>query len=395
MQPSPRAVLTLLGRAIVFVCSWLVPRKQQLWLFMTGEGDRFADNSKYLYLYCEENTDVRNVWIGTDDEVVRTLRAAGYEAYTAGSLRGRYVMLRAGVFFETHGPIAPEYTGRARLVHLTHGNYLKTMLDDYTRDRPWIVTLAVELLFERRRQYVLTGDGPPMEHMSSMRSAPEDRMIVTGLPRNDVLFDAIPGEELGVNRDRLTEVIETARDRTVLLYAPTHREAYGAQNGTPLSELDFGLERIDQLLDKTGGQLYISPHPASTFDVDLTALAHVELLETGGDLYPFLRYCDVLLTDYSGIFYDFLLLDRPIVFYAPDLEAYIDDRGLYFDYHDHVPGPVAKTPAELATAIQDVLQTPDQHAADRQAVREQFYTDPDGKACERVYRTLYQQTGGS
>jgi len=358
---------------------------------MAGDGKRFADNSKYLFLHCESKDDVRNVWIATNDETVTELCDEGYEAYTASSLRGKYCMLRAGVFFETHGPIAPEYTGRARFVHLTHGNYLKVMLNDHIRDWPWVLEAAVEVFLERRRQYVVTSSGPPVENMKSMRGAPEERMLVTGFPRNDALHREISGERIGVNEEALEEVMESARNGDVLLYAPTHRTAYGEQNGIPLDKIDLGLAEVDVLLAEYGARLYISPHPDTTFDQDFDELDHVSLLETGGDLYPFLRQCDTLITDYSGIFYDYLLLDRPIVFYAPDLEAYVADRGLYFDYEEHVPGSIATTPELFLESIQDVLNGTDEYADDRETVRDEFYNDPDAKASERVYRTVIQE----
>lgn len=391
MRRGLSTLVWLFGLAIkpvIFAISLLVPRDDRRWVFMTGDGERFADNSKYLYLHCAETVDVRNIWISTAEETVAELRAEGYEAYLAGSLRGKYHMLRAGVYFETHGPIAPEYTGRARLVHLTHGNYLKAMLNDHTRDWPWIVDLAVDVFFERRRRYVVTADGPPLENTMSMRDAPEERMLITGFPRNDVLFEEHPGERLGLDESALEEFLTTAREGPVFLYAPTHRTAYGEHNGIPLSELDLGFDAVDQVLETHGGHLYVSPHPASTIDRDFADLEHVSMLDTGGDLYPFLRACDALLTDYSGIFYDFLLLDRPVVFYAPDLEAYTSDRELYFEYEEHVPGPVATDSAALLDAIADVLDGCDQYRSDREQVRDEFYADPDSSASERVYRAI-------
>ncbi len=388
MQTSLKALILIPIQAVVFLLSWLVPRDDQLWVFMAGDGDRFADNSKYLYLYCQGLDSIRNVWVGTNPEIAAKLQDAGYEAYTTNSFRGKYMLLRAGVQFETHGPIAPAYSGRAKLIHLTHGNYLKTMLDDHSREWPWIVRIAVELLFERRRRYVVTGSGPPAANMQSMRGAPSDRLLTTGFPRNDALFREMAGERLYLNEAALDNFTATAQEKTVLLYAPTHREAYGEQNGIPLSDIEFGFQRLDDILAANSGHLYISPHPASSFDQDLSDCDNIELLNTGGDLYPFFRECDVLVTDYSGVFYDFLLLDRPVLFYAPDLSAYLNDRELYFEYETHVPGVIATDPSEFADSIENILREDDCYSEKRQIVRSQFYDDPDGNACERLYKTV-------
>ncbi|ARS90812.1 CDP-glycerol glycerophosphotransferase family protein [Natrarchaeobaculum aegyptiacum] len=375
---------------MVFVLSLVVPRTDHIWVFMAGEGSRFADNSKYLFLHCDEKADVRNVWIGTDPEIIAEIRNAGHEAYLTRSLRGKYVMLRAGVYFETHGPIAPEYTGTARLVHLTHGNYLKVMLNDHTRDWPWLLEFAVDVFFERRRRYVVTSDGSPMDNMMSMRDVPAERMLVTGFPRNDVLLQDVRGERLGVDQRVLEEYLQVAGNGDVVLYAPTYREAYGERNGTSFAEFDIPFAALNDILADHDAHLFVSPHPATTFDHNLEGYDHVSVLETGGDLYPYLEHCDVLVTDYSGIFYDYLLLDRPMVFYAPDLKAYESDRGLYFDYEDHVPGPVATDSSQFVQSIREAMDGDDRYSDRREHLRDEFYADPDGNASERVVRAVVE-----
>ena len=380
-----RRLVRLLVAPVVFALSVLVPRDEDLWVFTAGdEGERFADNAKYLFLYCADR-EVRNVWITSSEATRDALQERGHEAYLAGSFRGRLVMLRAGVFFETHGPVWPAYTGRARIVHLTHGNYLKRMLTDHSRDWPRPVAMAVDLAFGRRRRYATTGSGVPAENTASMHDIPEERLLVTGFPRNDVLRAEIQGERIGLNAAALDAVEERASEGPVLLYAPTWREAYGGRNGAPFSEIDLALADLDDVLADHGGHLYVSPHPASSITVDET-LEHVSLLDSAGDLYPFMRHADALITDYSGIFYDYLLLDRPVLFYAPDLEAYTSDRPLYFEYEEHVPGPIARDADEFVEVVTDTLEGRDEFGEARTRRREEFYDDTDGSAAARMYR---------
>lgn len=337
-----RRLLAFLAMPFVFAFSMLIPRDEDRWVFMAGDdGERFADNAKYLFLACAER-DVRCLWITSSEATRDALTDAGYECYLANTRAGRWAMFRAGVFFETHGPVWPHYTGRAAIVHLTHGNYLKQMLADHSRDWPWILKVAVEIFFGRRRKHTVTGPGVPATNTKSMHEIEDDDLLVTGFPRNDVLFEEIPGERLGLNEAELDQFLEQANAGPVLLYAPTWRQAYGGQNGIPLADQDLPMAELDEVLDASNAHLYVSPHPATTFDEELSQRSNISLLDSGGDLYPFMRECDALITDYSGIFYDYLLLDRPMIFFAPDLEAYLEDRPLYFDYEDHVPGQVAQ-----------------------------------------------------
>ena len=90
---------------------------------------------------------------------------------------------------------------------------------------------------------------------------------------------------------------------------------------------------------------------------------------------------DVLVTDYSSVFFDFVLTDKPMVFLAPDLEAYRDDnRGFYLDYHETVPGPICLTTAEVVEAI--AARTPTLGPAQRSA--SEFAPLDDGSAAARV-----------
>jgi CDP-glycerol glycerophosphotransferase (TagB/SpsB family) len=90
------------------------------------------------------------------------------------------------------------------------------------------------------------------------------------------------------------------------------------------------------------------------------------------------------VTDYSSVIFEYALLGRPMVFFAPDLEAYEQERGFYFDYRRGVPGPVVGTTAELAAAIRD--PGPDVAAVHAFATRS--FDVADGGATTRVIREL-------
>src|SRR6185312_5367563 len=90
---------------------------------------------------------------------------------------------------------------------------------------------------------------------------------------------------------------------------------------------------------------------------------------------------------YSSTFTDFLLLDRPIIFYPYDLETYIEKEGLSFPYDDYTPGPKAYTPQELIQMLQKTLEQ-DTYIAERKRVRDLYHTYQDGNSSERIMRAL-------
>jgi len=108
------------------------------------------------------------------------------------------------------------------------------------------------------------------------------------------------------------------------------------------------------------------------------------------DIYPALRDVDVLVTDYSSVFSDFLPLDRPMLIYPYDLEWFVsEDRELYFDYREDTPGPVVRNPAEFPGRLIETIETDGAAYADRrEAVRQELFDHVDGNASKRVYEAL-------
>lgn len=390
LRSSIRRLFDVFGyglQFLVYSLSVLVPRDDSLWLFTAGTGSRFAENTKYLFLHCEDKSDVRNVWLTTEESLAEALRAEGYEAYRASSGRGRLLALRAGVFFRSHDPVLPELSGRARLVQLSHGNYPKET--GYDNDNPRydskLEELAGELLINRRTRYVVSSMGPPAAVVESAFRIPRERMLETGFPRTDIFYRDVPNARIGIDTGELERVQETG---TAIFYAPTWREAFDDTDGIPLEELDLGFQSLNDLLDDRDAHLFVAPHPESSLDTDMEELTNVSLLQTGGDIYPFLEYCDVLVTDYSGIFYDYLLLDRPIVFFAPDMEAFLSSRGLYHEYPDEMPGPVVTTTDEYTRLVRGVLEGRDDWEQSRANMRDTYYSYQDGASAERVYNAV-------
>jgi CDP-glycerol glycerophosphotransferase (TagB/SpsB family) len=197
-----------------------------------------------------------------------------------------------------------------------------------------------------------------------------------GYPRNDVYWTATADDVARIRRE-----LGVPEGSTAVLYAPTHRDhRTGFETGLDLEALcrAAGDEVVVLLrahyfydrgaLDRAGGRvLDVTAHPSSE-DVCLAA--------------------DVLITDYSSIMFDYAALDRPIVVYADDWEVYRDTRGVYFDLLAAPPGPVARTPEELAAVFRDRSYAGAESARLRAAFRERFCEFDDGRAAERVVRRV-------
>ncbi|MFB7917749.1 CDP-glycerol glycerophosphotransferase family protein [Streptomyces sp. NPDC056061] len=206
-----------------------------------------------------------------------------------------------------------------------------------------------------------------------------------GYPRNDVYFTAGPERAAEIRRSLAIDP-----DRTVLLYAPTHRD-YRKGFLPPVD--------LDRLTRELGPRYVVlvrahyfygrSAHLAADTRVrDVTGHPSVEELCLASD---------ALITDYSSLMFDYACLDRPIITHAPDWAAYRASRGTYFDLLSGRPGD---TPGAVTTTDDELLETlrggewrSAEAARLRSAFRERFCPYDDGHAAERVVRRLFLDEG--
>ena len=167
-----------------------------------------------------------------------------------------------------------------------------------------------------------------------------------GHPRNDVFF----GEAAKRLPAEVRRQIGLAADSRLCLYAPTFRDSGGEWKPIGAQEL------LSALADRFGGDwtLLFRPHPKSKgFKiVDTSGVSGdcVRDVSDYGDIQELMVAADVMITDYSGCIYDFVLSRRPGFIYAPDIERFAGERGLYYPL-DESPFQIAETPEALLSEI--------------------------------------------
>lgn len=203
--------------------------------------------------------------------------------------------------------------------------------------------------------------------------------LETGYPRNDRLVNATESEIAQVR-----EKLGIKPDQRVVLYAPTHREHH------PGYHPPFDPERFVETLGPNGLLLmrshYFHDRVKRSAPRNLgPQVRDVSDYPTVEDLY---LAADVLVTDYSSLMFDYAVLDRPIVIYAPDWEAYRLIRGVYFDITAEPPGAVALTFESLLDLFRTGAVDDDAATKARSQFRRRFCSLEDGRAAERVVRRV-------
>ncbi|MGI8433250.1 MAG: bifunctional glycosyltransferase/CDP-glycerol:glycerophosphate glycerophosphotransferase [Nocardioidaceae bacterium] len=262
-----------------------------------------------------------------------------------------------------------------------HGSPLKQI----AHDRPHLDFSN----WHHRRQLLIARDGWDFLLSQSefctgaLRSAfrYDGEVMEFGYPRNDLLVSAEADEVRNSTRDHLG----LSADQLVVLYAPTWRD--NLRLGRVFNKVLY-LDP-EAIVDRIPGSVvlvrghYNSVRAAEKVDPDRRVI-DVTRYPDIADLY---LAADALVTDYSSVFFDFVLTDKPMAFLAPDLTEYRDDnRGFYLDYHSTVPGPVCVNTDEVV----DVLSSPDEYAARRREFRATYTPNDDGKASARVIDAILE-----
>ena len=108
-------------------------------------------------------------------------------------------------------------------------------------------------------------------------------------------------------------------------------------------------------------------------------------MNSSSDIYAVLKYSTALITDYSSIYFDYLLLDRPIIYYIPDLYEYQTKcRGFYEPYENLTAGIYTTNENELINGLNNIICLKDEYKEKRKLLRDRMFVHQDGKNCERV-----------
>ena len=208
------------------------------------------------------------------------------------------------------------------------------------------------------------------------------KVAVTGYPRNDVLFDT--ARSVAAFDTSLPAEFTSAADseRTVILYLPTYRDS-------GKSYMNMNWERLDELMEDIGSTFFFKTHPVDRLKNEISC-KNVHQLPQLIDVYDLLPRTDILISDYSSIVFDFMMLNRPIIYYTPDLEEFLSSsRALNFHPKEIAVGPMCESFAELLAALEQiVLSGAAEYDSKRREVFPRLQAFRDGRASERVLAVI-------
>ena len=326
---------------LLSIISVMIPKSKKYVVVGGWYGKRYADNSRYMYEYLcahKEELGISKVFWFTKSEKIRDdLLNQGRDVLYGYSVRSIYWHLRSKVHIIDQNPrdILGLLSVRCIRINLWHGTPLKNF--GYLEDRKNCSPPKSDSLDRLSSggfwndAYVAATSDYAAQLISKAMNVPMNKMLVVSYPRTIKLY----------NQSSMSE-------KQIAFYLPTFRDN---KEVNPILKLD--LQDIDRHLREKNIKLIVKPHFADMANWSITQdMNNIEILDASQDVYEWLDKTDLLITDYSSVYFDFLLTRKPVLFFVYDLEYYkTKDRGFAVPFDQFTPGQKVYTGSDMFDAI--------------------------------------------
>ena len=405
-------ICIIFGWCIIVPLSRFIPRRGKHVIFIGRESGHFIDNVKYLFIQFLKSdvAGYKPIFLTEDKEEYKRLRELSINAVIYPSINSIRLLLTCPAVIVDHDlwvfKLRFFLLYHAIKVQLWHGagfKYvgilkIKKEIENSILHSGLIALYKIIGLIPTYDIFISTSEFYTREVFK--KSYRIKKIIETGYPRNDIIFcniEEILKEKLYLlNTD--TETIFRSLEYKkkgfrLILYAPTFRDS----GGDPIKDGALDLNRLNDFSKKNNLVFIFKFHPDPHFNYPEIAYSNILRYNPGLDIYPLFCVIDLLITDYSAIYTDFLLTKMPVVFFPYDMHKYIkSDRALQFDYDAMTPGPKCLAQDELQKEMERIIvEKKDIYASKRQKALNMTFKYCDGLSAERIIDMLLKRISGN
>ncbi len=362
-------------------------------LIVFGSEPDFSDNSRAFWDYVKDNPNYDTFWCIQNEQMYNRMLRQNIACGLYGSELADQKIEEADFFVTSSFEFSYVKKKNQKHISLWHGfplkliGYFSSASSDQDFETLKIITSQSDMINATSRFCQLT--------LSGMFSVDPNKVKVTGFPRNDYLFT-----ENG--RDNLRKIIDVEDDSKLIFYLPTMRKGL-KQEGQGFEEnifnyKDYDPKKLDEFLENNHAYIVAKLHFADNdyftkgnFELPkrLILLNTDSLNEQFLTIYHIMNAFDALISDYSSVYVDYLLLNRPVIFSCPDLEEYKRDRGFVVDDPSTLmPGAIIKTQDELICTLENIFKGKDEYKDLREEKMSFFHTYVDGNSSQRVLEQM-------
>ena len=398
-----RSELTIYSKMINFLLlplfwfSYFLPKKRNLWVFGAWFGERYSDNSQYLFEYvCKKYPHINAIWMTKSKNTTKEHQANGYMAKLINSLRGYFITATAEVVVLTNGYSDVNRFGLARsnIFQLWHGIPLKKIkkddiINENKKSLSKNILKRINPLFNEKYSLAFAQSKTDQKRFASAFSMEIENVKITGSARDDIILL----EQNKIGSEFPMQIDDRKRK---ILFAPTFRQSINSIFSSLTNDI---IEKLSTILKKYNAELLINAHYADkTEKLKQTLVGDkypIYLIDNESiDINKLLPQIDVLLTDYSSIYFDYLQLNRPIIFTSFDVVEYQQqEREFYDDYIQVTPGEKANNWIEVVENLEDILQGNDNYSDARKELDGMLHVYQDTLNCERIINEINNYIG--
>lgn len=212
----------------------------------------------------------------------------------------------------------------------------------------------------------------------------QGKIVLEGCPRND---NTLTTETKSVKSKLRNAGVGLVEGKRIILYAPTFRGTNLQTAENNYAEVKKFMAELEEKISSDEYQILYKPHHLIYDQLKKEGIKDAQVIPGYFDANEILSVTDILISDYSSIYFDFLITDRPIVFYVPDEQEYEEYRGLYFKA-EKLPGAVCRTVEQVSAAISAERNYKEEYGVIHNGFKEWACSYDDGHVSQRVLKVF-------
>src|SRR5690625_79674 len=326
----------------------IIPKNNKMIVFESFLGRQYSDNPRAMFEYIQKEYPEYKCFWSVDPKYINKFKNSKITIINRFSLRWVLIMMRAKYWISNSRIPLWVYKPKDTVyIQTWHGTPLKKLaLDMENINQSWKNPHLYKKNFvtESARWDYLVSPNNYSSKIFRRCFAFKNEIIESGYPRNDYLIN----NNNIKNVEKIKRAIGIPIDKKVIMYAPTWRDKFSFN--LPLSITNLKKELGDEYF------IIVRLHYLVTRTTELIGHDNfIKNVSSHNDINELYLISDILVTDYSSVFFDYAVLQRPMIFYCHDLEEYKNDiLRFYFDFENNSPGPIVQTTDELIDAVKNI-----------------------------------------
>lgn len=391
-------VLRALIEVLLYHVSGLFKRKENRIIFGAWNGDKYSDNSKYMFEFLKDNKEYELIWCGKKEIEDQIPKGENIYFVEHGSWKANYYAATSKYAFITHSQndISKfNLLKGAKIIQLWHGTGIKNLVPSKKNKDRFIYRMRMKIQFIIRRYdyFISSSEANKRRNLKAFKSygINSNNVISSGQPRNDLFFNFRDDDVERIRNDYF-EKYSIPKDKKIITYLPTFRKDKSEQflfstlSGQALEQLENILKKHNTiLLEKVHHQDINNNKESKNNNRYVYNIGEFYNIDTQ----ELLLTSDMLITDYSSCYMDYILLDRPVIHFAYDYEKYKNkDKGFYYDFNDIVSGDIVENIESLIKSIDNNLNDPDRNIEKRRLVKNTMMEYEQGNSRKIILRKV-------